>query len=117
VNLVEFDLLRAGRRIALSKPLPPYHYYGLGSRFEKRPKCEVYSWNVRQKCPKVPVPLLPGDGDVLADVGKAIRASYDRGHYDRLIRYDTAPSAPRFSREDEAWVASIAIKSVSSTES
>jgi hypothetical protein len=115
VNLVEIDLLHAGRRIALTKPLPPNHYYALVSRSAERPKCSVYGWSVRQKCPKIPVPLLPSDGDALADLGKAFEWSYVRGRYDRLIRYDDNPPPPRFPAEDMEWVASIASKSARSS--
>src|SRR3712207_8676193 len=39
-NLIELDLLRAGRRMPLSKPYPPGHYT-LVSRSPLQPKCEV----------------------------------------------------------------------------
>lgn len=110
VNLVEIDLLRAGRRIRLEEPLPPAHYYGFVSPGERRPQCEVYSWTVRDLLPRVPIPLRPssGAGAAAADLAAAFAMAYERGRYVKMIRYAEHPPAPAFSGSDAEWATSIA---------
>jgi hypothetical protein len=108
VNLVEIDLLRAGRRIQLGKPLPQSHYHAFVSRADRRPDCDVYSWTVRQKLPNIPIPLRAPTPDASADLARAFELAYQRGRYGRMIRYAEPPPPPAFSPEDAAWVASLA---------
>jgi hypothetical protein len=108
INLVEIDLLRAGRRIQLAKPLPQSHYHAFVSRADRRPDCDVYSWNVRDKLPTIPIPLRAPTADASADLARAFELAYQRGRYGRMIRYAEPPPAPTFSPEDAAWVASLA---------
>lgn len=108
VHIVELDLLRAGRRLTLDRPLPPADYYALVSRANRRPDCQVYFWTVRDQLPLIPIPLLAPDADVELDLGEAFRIAYSRGHYDRLVRYDQPPPSPSFAGDDAEWVARIA---------
>jgi len=98
---VEIDLLRAGQRIALNKPLPPAHHYAFVSRSDRRPDCDVYHWSVRDPLPKIPVPLRPGTPDASADLAEAFAMAYKRGRYRRMVRYD---------QPDLEWVASTALQ-------
>jgi hypothetical protein len=107
VHIIELDLLRAGRRIELSRPLPPGNYYALVSRSDRRPRCDVYSWTVRSRLPLVPIPLLAPDPDIEIDLSEAFRAAYQRGRYERIIRYDQPPPPPSFAGDDADWVAKI----------
>lgn len=107
-NLVELDLLRAGRRIPMAKPYPPGHYYALVSRSERQPKCDVYSWTVRDRLPTVPIPLREPAPDASADLAAAFSAAWQRGRYDRFIRYSDPAPPPGFSPEDAEWVAATA---------
>lgn len=107
-NLVEFDLLRAGRRIPMAKPYPPGHYHALVSRSERQPKCDVYSWTVRDPLPKVPIPLRAPVPDASADLAAAFAAAWQRGRYDRFIRYADPPPPPDFTPADADWVVSVA---------
>lgn len=108
VNLVEFDLLRAGRRVQLSRPFPSGDYHALLSRADRRPKCEVYSWGVRDRLPTIPIPLRTPTPDVNADLGRAFATAYERGRYGRMIPYAVPPPPPSFSQDDADWVASVA---------
>jgi hypothetical protein len=108
VNLVEIDLLRAGRRVQLAKPLPPAHYYAFVSRADRRPDCQVYRWNVRHKLPSIPIPLRAPTPDASADLARAFEMAYQRGRYGRMIRYGEPPPPPAFSPDDAAWVDSLA---------
>ena len=108
VNIVEFDLIRAGRRLELNRPLPAGHYYAFVSRADRRPTCDVYAWTVRQPLPPVPIPLQAPDGDVRLELEQAFRSAYKRGRYDRMIKYDGPPSPPRFHSVDAEWVSQTA---------
>lgn len=108
VNLVELDLLRAGRRLQLAGPFPRGDYHALVSRADRRPTCEIMSWSVRSPLPIVPIPLRAPDADASADLAKAFAVAYERGRYARHIRYSDPPPPPAFSKEDADWVARIA---------
>ena len=45
VNLVEIDLLIAGRRLPMAKPLPPGHFFTIVSRASKSEIGDVYAWS------------------------------------------------------------------------
>jgi len=107
VNVVELDLLRAGRRFQLSKPLPKGDYYLFVSRGDRRPECDVYAWTVRQKLPLVPIPLRAPDADVKIHLQEVFDATYDRARYSKMIDYRTQPDPP-FREADAEWVATTA---------
>jgi len=70
VHLVELDLLLKGKIAPMVKPLPRGDYHYLITRSEHCPDCEVYAWNLPDTLPKLPVPLLAPDGDVICDLQK-----------------------------------------------
>ena len=107
VHIVELDLLRAGRRLELDQPLPAGDYYALISRFDRRPLCDVYPWTIRDSLPLLPIPLLAPDPDIEIDLAEAFRTAYQRGRYERIIRYDQPPPAPSFAGDDADWLAKI----------
>jgi Protein of unknown function (DUF4058) len=102
VNLVEIDLLLAGRRLPMSDPLPRADYYALVARGPKMPVCSVYAWTVRMLLPTVPIPLLDPDPDVPLDLAAVVAMAYDRGRYARTIDYG-APLALPLDPDDRAW--------------
>lgn len=112
VNIVELDLIRAGRRLELDRPLPAGDYYAFVSRGNRSPLCDVYPWTVRETLPVLPIPLLAPDPDIETDLETAFQLAYQRGRYDRLIRYDQPPPAPSFAGDDAEWVARTALESV-----
>ena len=68
VHLVELDLLIRGQRLPMKQELPPGDFFVFVSRAERRPKCDVYGWSVRQALPRIPIPLLAPDPDVVLDL-------------------------------------------------
>jgi len=107
VHLVELDLLVGGNRLPLSRPLPPADYYALVSRSDHRPNCEVYAWSVRQPLPTIPIPLRAPDADILVDLGKVFRRTFERGRYARSLAYGQPPPAPLNDR-DAQWALALA---------
>lgn len=108
INVVELDLLRAGRRIELVEPLPPGHYYALVSRADRRPECQVYTWTVRQPLPVIPIPLKAPEPDVKVDLAAAFRTAYQRGRYQRMVPYDAAPPGPGLGAAEVEWATRLA---------
>jgi hypothetical protein len=103
-HLMEIDLLRAGRRPPLERPVPPAPYYVLLSRASRRPKVEVWPVQLCEKLPTVPVPLLEPDPDAPLDLAAVVAAVYERGGYARLIDYLQPPPLPRLSDAEAAWL-------------
>jgi hypothetical protein len=65
-------------------------------------------WRVRleQRLPRVAVPLLPGDGEVVLDLQEALERVYGEGRFDRKVDYTQPPPVP-LSEEKLAWVQQI----------
>lgn len=82
VNLVEIDLLLQGERLPTNEPLPAGDYYAFVARSSQLPVVEVYHWNLGQLMPKIPIPLLTGDPDVLLDLQAVYEQVYARARYD-----------------------------------
>ncbi len=104
VHLVEIDLLLAGRRLTVRKPLPPADYYALVSRGDRRPDCQVYAWSLRQPLPTIPLPLKAPDPDLPLDLGAVFTTTYDKGRYARSLSYG-APPVVHLQAEIREWVA------------
>lgn len=103
VHLVELDLLRAGQRVPFAKPLPPADYYYIVSRFEQRPDCQVYSWQMSHELPTLPIPLRDPDPDILVSLADVFRTAYERGRFGRRIDY-TSPLAGDLSNSEKQWL-------------
>lgn len=107
VHLVELDLLVAGRRLPMERPPRRGDYHAYVARTERQPDCEVYTWTVRQAPPRIPIPLLARDPDVLIDLAPLFNAVFDRARYVRSIRYDGPLTTP-FASEDHDWAEALA---------
>lgn len=100
-HLVEIDLLRGGERVPMRRPLPPASYYVIVSRAERRPQCEVYPIQLRDRLPAVTLPLL-GDETVRVDLQPILDTLYDRAGYDASLDHDRPP-VPPLDPEELAW--------------
>lgn len=105
-HLLEIDLLRRGKRLPLDPMPPPAPYYVVLSRQDRRPEAEVWPIQLPDQLPVVPVPLIPPDPDVPADLGAALTAIYDRAGYDLDTDYNTEPFPP-LEGEDATWAAQL----------
>jgi len=104
VHLLEIDLLRAGVRPQLARPLPPAAYYAFLSRAYRRPLVEVWPIALSDPLPVLPVPLVYPDPDVALDLGTILRQVYRRAHYERVIDYRADPPPPPLSPDEMAWL-------------
>ncbi len=89
-NWIEIDLLTRGRRIGLSKRLPPGDYYATIIRCDQRWRAEVFAWGVLDCCPAIPVPL-ECDDDVPLDLAVVVDRVLENGRYARGLRYEGPP--------------------------
>jgi hypothetical protein len=107
ISLVEIDLLRAGRRIlgdpALSIPASHRTAYQVCVHRGWQPiRFEVYRAPLRERLPKVRVPLRATDADVPLDLQAVIDQCYKNGRYEHDIDYRAEPDPP-LSPDDAAW--------------
>jgi hypothetical protein len=93
-HLMEIDLLREGHRVPMQEALPAAPYFVFLSRAENRPVTEVWPIAFDQPLPTVPIPLLPGDADVLLDLQATFTAVYDLLGYNLAVDYHQPPELP-----------------------
>ncbi|MBI4614054.1 MAG: DUF4058 family protein [Planctomycetes bacterium] len=103
-HLVEIDLLRDGeptvalpRETARSSP-----YRAVICRTEDRRRREIYRFGVRDRLPRIAIPLLVPDPDVVLDLPAIFEQVYERGSYRRRIDY-RSPALPPLSPDDASW--------------
>lgn len=100
-HLLEIDLLRKGSRVPMLEELPDAPYFIFLSRWQKRPMTDIWEIGLKQKLPKIPVPLLPDDEDVALDLQQAFDNVYDSIGYDWVLNYTTPPDVPLVGADDE----------------
>ena len=103
VHLVELDLLRSGQRVPFAKPLPPADYYYIVSRYEARPDCQVYSWQLAHELPTLPIPLRAPDPDIHVSLSQVFRTTFERGRFHRRIDYKSS-LAGEWSDVEKQWI-------------
>jgi Protein of unknown function (DUF4058) len=110
VNLVEIDLLRAGRHLAdvpkgALAAVGHWDYLVNVSR-ARRSEREVYPIPLRQRLPRIRIPLKPTDDDAVLDLQSALDEAYDKGPYSGSIDYNLDPTPP-LTPDDSEWANSI----------
>jgi hypothetical protein len=107
-HLVEIELLRTGPHVVAvpewaARQHGPYDYLvcvnlavGLRDRFQ------LYPRRVRDRLPRIRLPLAIPDPDIVLDVQAVMARTYDAGGYAERLNY-TEPCVPSLSLEDQAW--------------
>jgi hypothetical protein len=103
-HLLEIDLLRAGQRPRVARPLPAAPYFIFLSRVQRRPHIEIWPLALDAPIAPVPVPLIHPDPPVALDLGAALRDAYRRARFDLDIDYHATPPPPDLSPDDAAWL-------------
>jgi hypothetical protein len=107
-HLVEIDLLRTGPH-ALA--VPEYKARGKGfydylislNRATKtRTGYALYLCTVRERLPRIKIPLADPDPDVRLDLQGVLNHTYEQGSYRDRLNYDV-PCKPPLSPADQAW--------------
>jgi hypothetical protein len=102
VHLVEIDLLRGGQRVPMRDPLPPFPYFVFVGRASKRPMMNVWTIQLKETLPSIPIPLLEGDADVPLDLQQALTSVYETFRYDRTVDYARPLRVP-LQASEAAW--------------
>jgi hypothetical protein len=117
-HLVEIDLLRAGYHV-LSVPKwaardrGPYDYLVCVNRADgSRGRYTMYRRSVRDRLPRIGIPLAEPDPDVPLDLQAALARVYEMGSYRDRIDYGV-PCRPPLSKEDQAWASELVKQSLS----
>lgn len=107
-HLVEIDLLRTGPHV-LAVPEDfamaegPYATLACVNRAEPlREGYELYPRALRDRLPRIAVPLADDDPDVVLDLQAVLARSYDAGRYAERIDY-RSPCKPALEPADQAW--------------
>ncbi|MCB0062385.1 MAG: DUF4058 family protein [Caldilineaceae bacterium] len=101
-HILEIDLLTQGQRIQLIGQLPTASYYVFLSRVQRRPRTQVWAIPMQNPLPRVPVPLLPPDADVVLDLQAALDSCFDLVGYEYLLDYQAEPPIG-LTEEERVW--------------
>jgi hypothetical protein len=108
VHLVEIDLLRDGlytvapdeegtrERAGHFDYIVSLHWGGTGNRFE------AWTRTLRERLPRIRIPLTPEAGSVTLDLQEVLNTAYDNGGFARSLRYDRDP-VPPLNQNDKNW--------------
>ena len=89
-NVVELDLLLRGRRSPATDTarLREHDGYAVVTLAQEPTEADVWAFTLKDRLPRIPVPLKPADGHVVLDVGAVYAETYDRGGFARRLKYD-----------------------------
>lgn len=74
-------------------------------------EAEYYACPMRERLPRIAIPLRRTDRDVMLDIQQAIDEAYKKGRFATRIDYSKPPVPPLFG-EDAAWAAELVSASV-----
>jgi hypothetical protein len=111
-HLVEIDLLRAGQHVVAVPEWrirggQPYDYLVCVNRAQGlRDWYDLYPRRLRERLPRVGIPLAGDDSDVPLDIQAGIAQVYEAGSYRDRIDY-SSPCHPPLSADDQAWTSEL----------
>jgi hypothetical protein len=110
VNLVEIDLVRVGQHttLAILDLIPAgkqTSYHVSVSRAARRDVMEYYPLPLRERLPRIPIPLRTTDPDAVLDLQAVVDTAYERGRYDDVDYAE--PLHPPLNPADQEWVAQL----------
>jgi hypothetical protein len=107
VNLVEIDLVREGDWVfSIDESVMPARkrtpYMVCVFRATRPGERAAYPLPLRERLPRIAIPLRPTDRDVVLDLQAVVDEAYEKGRYERTDY--RRPLDPPLSAEDSAWV-------------
>ncbi|BDA72085.1 hypothetical protein CAL7716_062510 [Calothrix sp. PCC 7716] len=103
-NLIELDLLRAGKPMEIRGMQSTTAYRILVSRSHQRPAAELYRVSLQQQLPIFPIPLKLNQVEPLVNLQEVFNGVYERARYATRIDYHQPVPSPALSKQDEQWV-------------
>lgn len=106
-HLVEIDLLRRGRHVLdipleVAEAMRPWQYLVNIVR-RGSDEYEFYPIKLRDRLPRIGIPLKTGEADVRLDLQDVFNRSYDIGPYPERLDYSAPPPPPDLNPDDAAW--------------
>jgi hypothetical protein len=108
-SLVEIDLLRGGRRLPTTVPLPEADFFAFVTRRLQFPNVDVFAWSLRDRLPPIPIPLAEDDSDTILQLQDAFDVAYDDAGYDYSLNY-RATTSPALAADERAWVEELLVR-------
>jgi hypothetical protein len=107
-SLIEIDLLRGGAHTVLAPredllQRGDWNYLVCLHRPAERWRLRVWPATLRERLPRIAVPLSPPDPEIELDLQAVLDRCYDEGAYHRRIDYRREPPGPAFAAEDTEW--------------
>ncbi len=102
-HLIEIDLLRRGRKMPVIGNNVESHYSVLVCRGNRRPRADLYAFNVQNPMPAFPLPLRSGDIEPIINLQELFTQIYDIASYDLKIDYRNWEVIPAVSEADTIW--------------
>ncbi len=65
---------------------------------------QLWTFNVKDKLPVIPIPLKTPDKAIPLDLNKALQAAYQSGYYHLAINYKQSPPPPQFTDKEQLWI-------------
>lgn len=84
--------------------VPKCDYHICCHRFDNLEDYFIYPIQLPQELPIIPIPLLPGDGEVSVSLQKVMQRTYAAGPYHREIDCSQSVPPPKLSDEQTEWV-------------
>lgn len=107
-HLIEIDLLRRGRKMPVIGNDVESHYRVLVCRGNRRPRADLYAFNLQNPMPAFPLPLRSGDTEPVINLQELFTQIYDIASYDLKIDYRNWEVIPALSEADtigaDAWL-------------
>jgi len=103
-HLVELDLLRGAKPMAVLgvRSLSPDRI--LISRSQQRPKVDLYGITLQQALPSFPIPLKPDEAEPIVSLQEVFAHVYERARYGSRIDYRQTIPPPKLSEAHQQWV-------------
>lgn len=107
VHLIELDLLRGGQRPGDEIDFPPLDtdYVCLVNRAHIERVSHIWPVSLNESLPRIPIPLLAGDAELVIDLQVAFQQLYDRSRYRQQIDYAQPVPAPQLRPAIASWLA------------
>jgi hypothetical protein len=110
-HLVEIDLLRAGQHVlavpeCVARSQDCAYLACVNRAVGLRDVYDLYPRGLRDRLPRIRIPLADGDPDVVLDLQAVVAQAYDAGSYQDRLDYNS-PAQPPLSPADQAWTAEL----------
>ena len=106
VHLLEIDLLRGGQR-TFPHPDAVNADYLIALTRNGQQKTELWTIDLTEKLPNIPIPLLPEDNDLILNLQNLVDTLFEQRCYGEYLDYSQMPPLPKLSKDKRKWLESV----------